>query len=527
MKRNDSQVHNNYFFLSKLSQELQQVLPGAELVDCFSQNKDELVLGFLTDSNREFFIVASLTASFSSLYFPGEYFRARKNSITLFDEILRRKVLNVKQVSYERLFVLEFTDGLSLGFKLFGNRANVILSRKDEVLKIFKSSLKQDRTFSLENAGREMDLSFEYLKHLNYEVKKAVPVLGDVPLLYLQEKDFFQKGEEDKKYIWDVMISTLLGPKFHITEVSGKFLLSLLPIGNIHSTHTSAIEAINAFYQAHYRYNFLEAEKQKVFFEINRKLKEGRSYMEKCLLKIRELDQETSPSQLADIIMANLHVIPPGAVSVRLFDFYSNNELEVRLKKDLSPQKYAELLYKKAKGRPREMEMLKGQIEKKESELVVLESDKQKLTKIESYKELEPLKKKYLEKSRGKVTEDEKFKVYEVMSFKILVGRNADNNEELTQRFAKKNDLWLHARDVAGSHVVIKHQAGKGFPKPVIEAAASLAAYYSKRKNESLCPVIYTEKKFVRKIKGTPAGQMKVEKENVMMVVPRELTVDS
>jgi predicted ribosome quality control (RQC) complex YloA/Tae2 family protein len=145
------------------------------------------------------------------------------------------------------------------------------------------------------------------------------------------------------------------------------------------------------------------------------------------------------------------------------------------------------------------------------------------LEKTEVFKELETLKKKYGPKPKAAEVEEEKFKVYELMGFTILVGRNADNNDELTQRFAKKNDLWLHARDVSGSHVVIKHQAGKNFPKPVIEAAASLAAFYSKRKNESLCPVIYTEKKFVRKIKGSPAGKVKVEKENVMLVQPLEL----
>jgi predicted ribosome quality control (RQC) complex YloA/Tae2 family protein len=68
---------------------------------------------------------------------------------------------------------------------------------------------------------------------------------------------------------------------------------------------------------------------------------------------------------------------------------------------------------------------------------------------------------------------------------------------------------------------LIKHQAGKNFPKDVIERAAELAAYNSKRKNDSLCPVIVTPKKFVRKRKGDPAGAVVVEKEDVVMVVPK------
>jgi predicted ribosome quality control (RQC) complex YloA/Tae2 family protein len=69
--------------------------------------------------------------------------------------------------------------------------------------------------------------------------------------------------------------------------------------------------------------------------------------------------------------------------------------------------------------------------------------------------------------------------------------------------------------------VLIKHQANKNFPKDVIERAAQLAAHYSKRKNESLCPVTVTPKKFVRKRKGDPAGMVVVEKETVVLVEPR------
>src|SRR5699024_8956156 len=68
------------------------------------------------------------------------------------------------------------------------------------------------------------------------------------------------------------------------------------------------------------------------------------------------------------------------------------------------------------------------------------------------------------------------FKVFEAEGFQILIGKNAKNNDLLTQKHAFKEDLWLHAKDVSGSHVIIKYQAGKKFPKPVIEKAAQLAA---------------------------------------------------
>jgi predicted ribosome quality control (RQC) complex YloA/Tae2 family protein len=68
--------------------------------------------------------------------------------------------------------------------------------------------------------------------------------------------------------------------------------------------------------------------------------------------------------------------------------------------------------------------------------------------------------------------------------------------------------------------VLIKYRSGINFPKTVLERAAELAAYYSKNKNESLSPVMYTPAKFVRKVKGSAPGAVMVEKENVLMVKP-------
>ena len=100
------------------------------------------------------------------------------------------------------------------------------------------------------------------------------------------------------------------------------------------------------------------------------------------------------------------------------------------------------------------------------------------------------------------------------------MGKGARQNDELTQRHTHKDDLWLHAKDVAGSHVVVKYQSGKPFPETVIEKAAQLAAWYSKRKNDSMCPVLYTPKKYVRKPKGSAPGAVVVEREKVILVTP-------
>jgi predicted ribosome quality control (RQC) complex YloA/Tae2 family protein len=222
--------------------------------------------------------------------------------------------------------------------------------------------------------------------------------------------------------------------------------------------------------------------------------------------------------------MANMHQIKTGSEKITLNNFYNNDHpLEIKLKKDLNPQKNAEIFYKKSKNQKIEAEHLQQALQQKKKEIDITESQLQSVQLVNDLKALRQFKTEAgLDHSQSK-TQVASLPYHEFIhnGYRIWVGRNAQSNDTLTLKFGYKEDLWLHAKDVAGSHVLIKHQAGKNFPKDVIERAAQLAAYNSKRKNESLCPVIVTPKKFVRKRKGDPAGAVVVEKEDVIMVEPK------
>ncbi|MFM7855154.1 MAG: NFACT RNA binding domain-containing protein, partial [Flammeovirgaceae bacterium] len=155
-------------------------------------------------------------------------------------------------------------------------------------------------------------------------------------------------------------------------------------------------------------------------------------------------------------------------------------------------------------------------IAQKKKEMLEIEK---KIRSVETSQDIK-LVRKSNENGRIKNEPPLPYREFEFKGFKIWLGKNAEANDELTLKHSYKEDLWLHAKDVAGSHVLIKHQANKPFPKDVIERAAQLAAFYSKRKNDSLCPVTVTPKKFVRKRKGDAAGAVVVEREEVVMVEP-------
>ncbi len=224
--------------------------------------------------------------------------------------------------------------------------------------------------------------------------------------------------------------------------------------------------------------------------------------------------------------MAHLHQIPAGAASVEVLDFYTNEQRLIKLKPSEKPQRTAENLYRKAKNQQLEERQLRERIARREAEALTA---MEQLEELETRPELQELRGlRAWRKQHGldpaaaaKAQAGElPFKVFEDQGFTILVGRNAVNNDLLTQKYAHKDDLWLHAKDVSGSHVVVRHRAGQPVPEPVIERAAQLAAWYSKRQNDTLCPVTVTPKKWVRKPKGARPGQVLVERERVLLVPP-------
>jgi predicted ribosome quality control (RQC) complex YloA/Tae2 family protein len=110
----------------------------------------------------------------------------------------------------------------------------------------------------------------------------------------------------------------------------------------------------------------------------------------------------------------------------------------------------------------------------------------------------------------------------------VLVGRNNRENDELTFRTAAPSDLWFHAQHVAGSHVVLKARGSPGAPPAhIVEAAASIAAHFSKSRHSGLAPVIYTQRKYVRTFRGAKPGQVVCEREKTIVVAPRLPRTDS
>lgn len=99
------------------------------------------------------------------------------------------------------------------------------------------------------------------------------------------------------------------------------------------------------------------------------------------------------------------------------------------------------------------------------------------------------------------------------------VGRSDAENDRLTHRFASPSDLWFHAQGISGSHVILKG-ADRSTPKRILEQAAAIAAYFSKARHSTTVPVIYTEKRYVRKPRNSKPGTAVCQRGKTLFVRP-------
>ena len=218
--------------------------------------------------------------------------------------------------------------------------------------------------------------------------------------------------------------------------------------------------------------------------------------------------------QLGDIVTANMHRITKGQTILTAEDFYDEEMklTEIPLSPLLSPQQNAAKYYKDyARMKTAEKE-LTHQLALGEQELTYLESVLEELNRAETEAELEEIRQElqgggYLRpdtgKKRMKQAKSQPMRFESTDGYPIYVGRNNRQNDELTFKLARKDDIWLHASKVHGSHVIISC-GGTTPPDNTVTQAAQLAAYYAETGGGQNIPVDVTA---VRQVKKTPGGK--------------------
>lgn len=303
-------------------------------------------------------------------------------------------------------------------------------------------------------------------------------------------------------------------------------------------------EALDTLFRSLVARTTIEEERAALTTSIQRAIASRKQTLKSIARTIEESAKAERYKQMGEIILANLHAIEKGAKSVRLIDFFAADmpEIEIELDEKLDAQANAQRYfkrYRKARDSASTAESRRAVVE---SEIARLESalekgetfDKLRMphaTTVESLRELRAdLTAAGLLRQEVSITERQepefeghRIRRVTVDDWEILYGENSTSNDYLTQRVARPNDIWLHARQVTGAHVVIRTTGRKGgVPRPVLMNAARIAALNCDARHSSLVAVDYTLRKYVHKPRASAPGFVVYRNEKTIDVNPKE-----
>ncbi|HPT83918.1 MAG TPA: NFACT RNA binding domain-containing protein [Limnochordia bacterium] len=249
-------------------------------------------------------------------------------------------------------------------------------------------------------------------------------------------------------------------------------------------------------------------------------------------LALQQAERAALLRHQGELLTAYFHLIPPGAEKVQVPDYLQGGQLvTIELDPRLSPSANVQRIFKryhKAKASQKHSEeLLAGVLEEKQYlESVLLQIEQADSLAILQDTEGELRRLGYLEaktaKAKTRPAPSGPDRYVSPDGFTVLVGRNNQQNDELTFKLASPNHLWLHARGTPGSHVAILAEGA--IPEETLRFAAQLAAYYSAQRRSPKAEVDYTLRKYVRKPKGAKPGFVHYERAKTIVVDPTKFT---
>lgn len=245
--------------------------------------------------------------------------------------------------------------------------------------------------------------------------------------------------------------------------------------------------------------------------------------IERCIRKkdiqmqtLRSIKNRDELRLKGELLTANIYSIKKGMTTVELPNYYSENQelIAIELDSNKTPSENAQKYYKAYNKAKRTFEALKDQIKSNDEELAYLESVLTSVNNCTDEQDVKEIRRELREEGYVKKVKNQKDKSKKHSvplhfisqdGFDIYVGKNNIQNDELTLKFARPRDIWMHTKNIPGSHVIIVSN-GQTIPDTTLNEGAMLSAFYSKAKNSSKVPVDYTEKKNVKKPNGSKPG---------------------
>ncbi len=520
----------SYYTLNYLMAELENYLNGAIIIKSLTPRRNVLEI-YMENDNKRYRIVTDTGNKSLSIFLDQDRPEKRSNVLHFFEHIEHSQIIKLELAKNDRLIKIVLNNSEYLIFKLYSSKANIFHVRDSEVIGAFKNESAEignkAPVASPAILWRVPDERMNTKKKIQY-INPLLPRewLNDIIEIHeLKNKSTLELLEFVKRLTLDIQKN----PSPRILE-DGRFCL--LPESVIPGAVKERFESVNEGLRAAYYRGISTKRYRESKDDIVNKLEGNLNGLKKKLKELQDADKNLERADLYEktghLLMANLHrTIEPRSEEIQVENIYQNNEpVTVTLKPDLDLPGNAQYYYGKAKKARKSYEVAQSRVSDVENQIKKFNQLLQELSQIRHNYELQKWVKQHQEEfenagfSSGEGKLVHPFRKLKIGKYDLWVGKNAKSND-IIMSSAHKEDIWLHARGVSGSHVVIRMNNTKEYPsKEILTEAASVAAYYSKARGSAMAPVSYTKKKFVRKPKGTPPGLVYLDREEVVMVEP-------
>lgn len=465
------------------------------------------------------------------------------------------KLLKIKQLDNDRVVYFEFLTRNELGDKLplllsaeiMGRYSNVILINQstNKIIDTIKhvgmdqnryrtllpgATYRQPPTQNKENPFEQDSNTFEELiqKYPNREVladnllKQYQGISRDNALALadkLHSSNNFVQAFNDFLAMTEDPIPTMNGNNFSIFADNPN-----------DKKFTTLSEMLDIFYHTKANRDRVQQQGGQLLHVIRKNLQRNKKKLKKLSNELKATENADEYRIKGEVLTTYLYQIKRGMTKIALPNFYDNNkEITISLSNQLSPSQNAQKYFKKYQKLKNAVTFINEQIELTKKEVAYLEEIQTQI-ELATPTDLNDIKTElqqegYIKKKQQKSKHSSRVKINKPESFivsdgtEILVGKNNLQNEKLTLHTAKKTDIWLHAKNIPGSHVIIK--SNNPSDETLFEAAM-LAAYFSKFRSSANVPIDYVQVKNIRKPNGSKPGFVIYEGQKTLTVTPTE-----
>ena len=271
-------------------------------------------------------------------------------------------------------------------------------------------------------------------------------------------------------------------------------------------------------------------------------MKSVQAALDKAMLKKKKLSEDLLNAEnsekyrlYGELLTANIHMVDPGAKSVTVTNYYDGSLITIPLDEKMNASANAQRYFKKYSKARTAIHEKQTQLEENDRDIEYLESVVQNIEAADSVPLLESIRDEleqtgYVKRRqkaaqrRKKNAKPEPYRYALSDGTMVLVGRNNLENDWLTMKFASKTDVWMHTKDIPGSHVIVRLEDGRNvddLPADLIYEAASVAAYHSKAGSGDNVPVDYVPVRYVKKPAGSKPGMVIFTHNRTVYVTPK------